>query len=103
VSGACTLGTYERDPRLWGGFGRPGSCACPNCTEREAKVQAEANERRKALLALDQAMTDLRSAIDDAFRPSNEWCDEREILVGRIANANDAWYNASRFITGGSR
>lgn len=44
-------------------------CTCPNCTEREAKVMAEANERR----------------------------------VGRIANANDAWYNASRFITGGSR
>ena len=99
----CTLGRYNDTWITGGTFGSVTACACPNCTEREAKVMAEANERRKALLALDQAMTDLRSALDDAFRPSNEWCDEREILVGRIANANEAWYNASRFITGGSR
>ena len=97
MSGACTLGTYV-DAGGFGGAAFVTRCACQNCTEREAKVMAEANAKRKALLALDQAMTDLDYAIDAAFRPGNEACDEREILTGRIANANDAWRAARRYV-----
>ncbi len=78
------------------------ACTCTNCTEREAKVMAEANARRKALLALDQAMTDLRYAIDDAAQCSDERSSAmeiREILTGRIANANEAWQAAQPYIT----
>ena len=67
------------------------TCACLNCTEREAKVLAEANERRKALLALDQAMKDLMST------PINPHKFD-ELSEGRIANVADAWEAARRFI-----
>lgn len=66
------------------------TCACLNCTEREAKVLAEANERRKALLALDQAMTDLSAPVHTR--------EEVETYAGRVANVHDAWQAARRFI-----
>ncbi len=71
------------------------TCTCPNCTEREAKVQAEANARRKALLALDQAMTDLASANLDCWYLSKTG---PEYIVGLATNCNDAWQAARRFI-----
>ncbi len=67
------------------------ACTCTNCTEREAKVMAEANARRKALLALDQAMKDLMST------PINPHKFD-ELSEGRIANVADAWEAARRFI-----
>lgn len=73
-------------------------CTCPNCTEREAKVMAEANERRKALLALDQAMKDLASG-----RLVSSWPEHVAVLTGQIANATDAWVAARRFILPGER
>jgi len=88
----CKLGTYIDI----GGFGAPAfvsRCGCTNCTEREAQVQAEANARRKALLALDAAMRDLAA-------PSYSFSDTEE-TVGRICNANDAWVAARHYIIGG--
>lgn len=75
---------------------RLSPCTCPNCTEREAKVMAEANERRKALLALDQAMKDLEAPL-----PFNVLGSIVEHQAGRIANVADAWQAARRFIMGG--
>lgn len=91
MSGPCILGMYQYDPI---GFG-PTRCTCPNCTEREAKVMAEANERRKALLALDQAMKDLAAP---CVQPSDHMWERLEVAHGRIANATDAWQAARRFI-----
>lgn len=71
------------------------TCPCTNCTEREAKVLAEANARRKALLALDQAMTDLSAP---CAHPSDHMWERLEVAHGRIANATDAWQAARRFI-----
>ena len=73
-------------------------CTCPNCTEREAKVMAEANARRKALLALDQAMTDLTAP---CVQPSAHMWVRLEVAHGRIANVADAWQAARRFVMGG--
>jgi len=92
----CKLGTYEGG----GDFGRAfvSHCGCPNCTKREAQVLAEANAKRKALLALDAAMKDLATSQADAYQQGYEACDEREILTGRICNANDAWAAARHYI-----
>lgn len=98
MSNDCKLGMYV-DAGGFGGAAFVTRCACTNCTEREAKVMAEANAKRKALLALDQAMTDLVAPVPYPISV----LEQREIYEGRLAAANDAWYNASRFITGGSR
>jgi len=84
----CKLGTYEGG----GDFGRAfvSHCGCPNCTKREAQVLAEANAKRKALLALDAAMNDLAG-------PGCSF-DDLEGTVGRICNANDAWAAARKYI-----
>jgi len=84
----CKLGTYEGG----GDFGRAfvSHCGCPNCTKREAQVLAEANAKRKALLALDAAMKDLAG-------PGYSF-DDLEGTVGRICNANDAWAAARHYI-----
>ena len=95
MSDECTLGTYERDPRDWGWSSKP--CTCANCTEREAKVLAEANARKKALLALDQAMTDLHIGTNVAFTISVQ----PEHYIGPIIAADAAWQAARRFIMGG--
>lgn len=71
------------------------NCTCTNCTEREAKVVAEANARRKALLALDQAMKDLSAP---CTQPSDHMWERLEVAHGRIANVADAWQAARRFI-----
>lgn len=85
----CKLGMYVYDPINYG-MGGPTRCFCPNCTEREAQVQAEANAKRKALLALDAAMNDLAG-------PGYSF-DDLEGTVGRICNANDAWAAARKYI-----
>lgn len=90
----CTLGRYNDTWITGGTFGSVTACTCPNCTEREATVQAEANARRKALLALDQAMKDLMST------PINPHKFD-ELAEGRIASVADAWEAARRFVVGG--
>lgn len=93
MSNDCKLGMYV-DAGGFGGAAFVTRCACQNCTEREAKVMAEANARRKALLALDQAMKDLMST------PINPHKFD-ELAEGRIASVADAWEAARRFVVGG--
>lgn len=93
MSGPCTLGTYQYEPNGSGLGYFPQRCTCANCTEREANVLAESNARRKALLALDQAMTDLDGGLDNI--------EEFETLVGQATAVHDAWVNARRFVMGG--
>lgn len=96
MSGACTLGTYV-DAGGFGGAAFVTCCACPNCTEREAKVQAEANAKRKALLALDQAMKDLHIGTNVAFQIPVQ----AEHYIGLIIAADEAWQAARPYIIGG--
>ena len=89
----CKLGMYV-DAGGFGGAAFVTRCACTNCTEREAKVMAEVNAKRKALLALDQAMADLHIGTNVAFQIPVQ----AEHYIGLIIAADEAWQAARRFI-----
>lgn len=70
-------------------------CMCNNCRTRAAKVAEDSAAKRKALLALDQAMTDLASADFSCWNHSKA---DGEYIIGLASNCNDAWRAARRFI-----